>query len=343
MKPRGNWPVLAAIALGVSAPAAAADPATRVALVPGGPHPYFAAWEAGGAAAKAAFGLGAADYRVPRAWDLAQQNLLLESLLGQGYNAFLIFPADPVGSRAVVAELTGEGAVVISAAGCLQQPAADALCLATDTGNSAYLGTRHLIEIMGGEGRIAHFTGFLVDPNTQLRIDAVQRAADETGGRVEVVQVIADIDAPEAAEERINAFLAADAGNIDGIITTAWIPSVVAANALRRIGDKRIDMVAIDHDDVVIAAIKDGYVDGTMIQNPYGQAYVGAFVASRLRAGCTVRADAPFGTTAQTDRFVDSGTAFVDAASAGNFIPLMQAVTEELLAGFEATYLACPG
>ena len=31
---------------------------------------------------------------------------------------------------------------------------------------------------MGGKKRIAHFTGFLVDPNTQLRIDAVEKAAE---------------------------------------------------------------------------------------------------------------------------------------------------------------------
>ncbi len=36
---------------------------------------------------------------------------------------------------------------------------------------------------MGGKGRIAHFTGFLVDPNTQLRIDAVEKAAKEAGRR----------------------------------------------------------------------------------------------------------------------------------------------------------------
>ena len=84
---------------------------------------------------------------------------------------------------------------------------------------------------MGGKGKIAHFTGFLVDPNTQLRIDAVQRAADETNGAVTVVQVIADIDAPQPAEEKINAYLAANAANVDGIVTTAWVPAVVAANS----------------------------------------------------------------------------------------------------------------
>ena len=113
----------------------------------------------------------------------------------------------------------------------------------------------------------------MVDPNTQLRIDAVQKAANETGGAVEVIQVIADIDAPEPAEEKINAFPAAQADKVDGIVTTAWVPAVVAANSLRKIGDKRIKMVGIDHDEVVLKAIKDGYVHGTMLQNPYGQGY----------------------------------------------------------------------
>ncbi len=114
-----------------------------------------------------------------------------------------------------------------------------------------------------------HFTGFLVDPNTQLRIDAVEKAAKEEGA--EVVQVIADIDAPEPAEEKINAYLAAHAGEIDGIITTAWVPAVVSANALRKIGDKRIKMVGIDHDEVVLKAIKDGYVTGTCSRTPTGR------------------------------------------------------------------------
>jgi ribose transport system substrate-binding protein len=49
----------------------------------------------------------------------------------------------------------------------------------------------------------------------------VHRAVDETNGAVTVVQLIADIDAPEPAEERINASLAADAANVADIITTA--------------------------------------------------------------------------------------------------------------------------
>ena len=57
----------------VCAPAFA-DPATKVALVPGGPHPYFAAWEQAVADAMKEFNLGAGDYRVPAKWELNLQS-----------------------------------------------------------------------------------------------------------------------------------------------------------------------------------------------------------------------------------------------------------------------------
>ncbi|MCY4007625.1 MAG: sugar ABC transporter substrate-binding protein [Rhodobacteraceae bacterium] len=318
---------------------ALADQSTRVALVPGGPHPYFAAWEQAGMDAARDFDLGAADYRVPQKWELGLQNQMLESLVTQGYNAFLVFPGDPVGTVAIANELADTGAPVVALAGCLKDPSQAMFCMGTDTGNSAYLGTKELLKELGSGAKIAHFTGFLVDPNTQLRIDAVEQAASEE--QAKVIQVIADIDAPEPAEEKINAYLAAHADQVDGIITTAWVPAVVASNALRKIGDKRIVMVGIDHDEVVINAIKDGFVHGTMLQNPYGQGYIGSFVADRLRSGCAVKADAPFKSNALTDKFIDSGTVFAGIDDVDNYVASMQAITKVLFEEFESTYLDC--
>lgn len=318
---------------------ALADSSSRVALVPGGPHPYFAAWEQAGADAAKEFGLGSADYKVPQKWELGLQNQMLESLVTLGYNAFLIFPGDPVGTVAIADELADTGAPVIALAGCLKDPSKAVFCMGTDTGNSAYLGTKELLKELGSGAKIAHFTGFLVDPNTQLRIDAVNKAAAEGGA--EVIQVIADIDAPEPAEEKINAYLAAHAKDVDGIITTAWVPAVVASSALRKIGDKRIKMVGIDHDEVVLKAIKDGFVHGTMLQNPYGQGFIGSYVADRLRSGCKVKADAPFKSNALTGKFIDSGTVFAGINDVENYVGSMQSITKTLFEGFESTYLDC--
>jgi ribose transport system substrate-binding protein len=240
-----------------------------------------------------------------------------------------------------VQEIVENGGQALALAGCLKDPNPALFCMGTDVANSAYLGTKELIKAMGGKGSIAHFTGFLVDPNTQLRIDAVQRAADETNGAVKVVQVIADIDAPQPAEEKINAYLAAHAADVDGIVTTAWVPAVTAANSLRKIGDKRIKMVGIDHDEVVLKAIKDGFLNGTMLQNPYGQGYVGSYVLDKLRSGCTIKDTAPWAKNALTAKFVDSGTVFVDASQVDTYVDAMRGITKTLKENFDKDFLSC--
>ena len=168
-------------------------------------------------------------------------------------------------------DLASAGFPSIATAGCTKDPTPALFCFGTDGGRSAYLGTKALLQAMGNKGTVVHFTGNLVDPNTELRMKAAQQAVAETNGGVKLLQTIADIDrTPQEADEKINALLAARGKEIDGIITTAWLPTVSAATALRRIGDKRINMVGIDHDPVVLSAIKDGFVQGTMLQNPYG-------------------------------------------------------------------------
>jgi ribose transport system substrate-binding protein len=331
-----------ALALGaIAAPAAMADD-TRVALVPGGPHPYFANWEQGGKDAAKEFGLAAADYRVPAKWELSLENDLIVNLASQGYNAFLIFPGDPVGTNGPMADLASADIPSIATAGCAKEPTPALFCMGTDVGRSAYLGTKQLLQAMGNKGTIVHLTGNLVDPNTQLRMEAVQKAIDETNGGAKLLQTLADIDrTPQEADEKINALLAARGSEVAGIISTAWLPSVSGATALRRIGDKRIKMVAIDHDKVVLQAIKDGFVVGTMLQNPYGQAYVGSYAVQQIRSGCKVKADAPWKSNAYTGKFIDSGTVFVGADKADNYEDAMKGITSELMGTFKATYLSC--
>ena len=62
------------IVIGAVPTAALADPSSRIALIPGGPHPYFAAWEQAGADAAKDFNLGEATYKVPQKWELGLQN-----------------------------------------------------------------------------------------------------------------------------------------------------------------------------------------------------------------------------------------------------------------------------
>ena len=184
----GGLGLSALMALAIAAPAVAQAEEmdfsdVRVAIVPGGPHPYFLPMEPGLADSVAENGLGQSEFRAPPAWDLNDQNQLLNSMAAQGFNAFGIFPGDANATNAIMSELSAAGFPVMAIAGCVTEPTDAAFCFGTDVANSAYLGTKALIEAMGGEGAIMHGTGFLVDPNTTLRIDAVERAVAETDGQ----------------------------------------------------------------------------------------------------------------------------------------------------------------
>ena len=192
-----------------AAPAAAAAPEkkidmsnAKVAIIPGGPHPYFAPMPDGLAAAVKDYGLSAqSEFKAPAEWKLDAQNQLINSMVAQGFNAFGIFPGDANATNATVDELVAKGIPVIATAGCLKDPTKSTFCLATDVGQSAYLGAKAVIEAMGGKGNLIHGTGFLVDPNTQIRIKAVEKAVAETNGAVKLLQTLADIDSQETRRQ----------------------------------------------------------------------------------------------------------------------------------------------
>lgn len=323
---------------------------TKVAAVAGGPHPFFDPWGPGIEDAVADFGLAGGTYQFPPQWELTAQNNMVETLVAQGYNAFVIFPGDANGTNALLDELLAQDIPSIAGGGCTSEPSPAAFCIATDVGNSAYIGTKALIAAMGDTCtveepcQIVHIASRLVDPNTQARIAAVDRAVAETNGTVEVLQHLTDSDDQEAATEKVGAILAASGDEIDGMISVAYVGSSVAATLLRNLGDKRIKMIGIDDDPEVLSAIEDGFLVGTMSQNPYGQAYLGSWVLDKIRHGCTVKDDAPF--------LIDSGTFLItaDGANVGDvpstsiadYVQKRVDITNELMASFEANYLNCP-
>lgn len=344
-----------ASAAGSAAPSAAASASaaaasdTKVASVAGGPHPFFTPWEQGTADAVKDFKLAGGVYKFPPQWELTAQNNLVETLVAQGYNAFNIFPGDANGTNTLLDELKAKGIPSIAAGGCTSEPSPAAFCFATDVGNSAYIGTKALIAAMGdtcttaNPCQIVHIASRLVDPNTQARIKAVDKAVAETNGTVKVLQHLTDSDDQEAATKKVGAILASNGAEIDGMISVAYVGSAVAAKLLTNIGDKRIKFVGIDDDPALLEAIQAGYAVGTMSQNPYGQAYLGSYVDDLLRRGCKVKDGSPF--------LVDTGTFLItaDGANVGDVPSVKIAdyqqkrvdIVKEMVSTFKDKYLTC--
>ena len=308
---------------------------TKLAVVPGGPHPYFAPMPGAMAQAQKDFGIAQAAYKVPPAWTLNDQNQLIESLVSSGYNAFEIYPGDVNGTNATIAELAARGIPSAEIGACTNLPTKAKFCIATDVYKAAYAATMDLIKILGGHGKIVHLTGLLVDPNTKARENAVQAAVATTHGSVTLVQTIADIDSPQPAADAVHSLLAAQGNNIDGIVATAYNDAVAAAKGLTDSKNTHIKLIGIDTDPIVINAIKSGYAAGTMEQNPYGQAYLSAYTLDQMVShGCTWKSSAPFK--------IDSGTTLITKANVDKLLAPTQALTAQILKSLKTQYLACP-
>ena len=93
----------------------------------------------------------------------------------------------------------------------------------------------------------------------------------------------------------------------------------------------------------MLDAIKDGFVTGTMAQNPYGQGYIGAYVLDLLASGtCTMKDDAPWIKTPQTAHFIDSsGTLVITTDNIGSYKDDLKKITADIQGSFKDKYMTC--
>ncbi|HEY0619039.1 MAG TPA: substrate-binding domain-containing protein, partial [Kribbella sp.] len=241
----------------------------KLALIPGGAHPYFQPWKTTAQLDKTDFKLGDVTFNETGEWDQGKQNNVINSLAAQGYNAFGIFGVSPTDINSTFEDLKAKGFAVGSLASC---PAGDTnsadFCLSTDVEAAAYKATKATIDAIGGQGTIVHLTGNNVDSNTQRRIAGVKKAIAETNGKVTELPVITDIDKDlQTAQKAVADLLASKGKEIKGIVTTAYNPAVAAADGVAS-SKLPIKVVAIDDDAKILSGIKSGGVAATVTQNP---------------------------------------------------------------------------
>ncbi|HWB38483.1 MAG TPA: substrate-binding domain-containing protein, partial [Rugosimonospora sp.] len=135
----------------------------------------------------------------------------------------------------------------------------------------------------------------------------------------------------QTAQKAVADLLAAKGTQIQGIVNTAYNPAVASAAGVKQAG-LPIKVIAIDDDPTIIAGVKDGSVAATVLQNPVGQAYVGAYALMKLAGGCTMT---------QPGVVVDSGSFVVTKANVDSYDTDRQSKTDSLKSDFDSKYLSC--
>jgi ribose transport system substrate-binding protein len=296
------------------------------------PHPYINQVQTG--AQQAAKDLGVPiDTVVGQQWSQENETQNVEALSTKGYKAFSIFPGDAAGANGLFQELTSHGLYVVAYGGEPDLPTPASFTVATDIPGAAAAACEKLIQLMGDKGNILNVLETVTDVNTKKRKDAIV-AVVARHPNVKIIQEISDMTEEDVARNKIEQTLAADAGQIDGVITTGYNPTVAAAGLLsewnKDPSHTRIHFVGIDTDSRVIDAIRDGSIDATIAQNPIGHGYISCAILNLMVNGWKPR---------QAYQFVDAGMVVVTKENVDTYPAEVQKITDGVMADLKTKYL----
>jgi ribose transport system substrate-binding protein len=327
-------PVAGDAAATAAAPAEAAAPASNFKPVwyAPAPHPYYEDVRKGVEAFEADTGI-AVEKQIGPDWTQDSQNQRMEALAAQGFNAFSVYPADASGANGLYEELTAAGANIVNFGTSTAQPTTASFAVATDVKVAAMRAAEELIAAMGGKGNIINVLEVLEDPNTALRKQGIEEVVAKYPD-VTIIQEVAGMTSVETAVQKVGDALSANIDKVDGIIATGYTPSVAIAQVLSEYkekgGERVIHAVGIDTDEVVMQAIANGVMDGTIVQNPYGHGYLSLLLLQYMAEGYKPKADA---------YFVDAGFAFATKDNLETYSEDILAVTEQIKAELLDKYL----
>jgi ribose transport system substrate-binding protein len=299
------------------------------------PHPYMTAV---GEGAKAFSHDSGIPVRVVVGQESTQANTNtnIESLFTLGYHAFAIYPVDPAGSKGLIARLRRGGSLVVAYGAQPEKGTETPFAVATDTKRAATLAAENLVNLLGGHGRVLNVLESLTDANTPIRRAAIEAVIAKHPG-VTIVQTVGDVTTEQQAREKIESALVARGDEIDGVICTGYTTTVAASVLLsehnRKPGAKRIRFVGLDTDDRVLNAIRDGWIDMTLAQNPHGHGYISCALLSLMLDGWKPK---------QPYQFIDSGCVPVTKANLDTFESDIDKVTNEIVGGLKEKYLNPP-
>jgi len=273
---------------------------------------------------------------VGQEWTQDNQNVNVEALSTQGYRAFCLYPGDPAGANGLFKLLLSRRQHVVAFGAEPALPTPIPFTVATDIKAAAMTATETLIGLLGGRGGILNVLEAVTDVNTRKRDEGIREVVARHPD-VKIVQTISDMIQIGEATTKIQSALAARGAEIDGIIATGFNPTVAAASILtewhKDPSHKRIRFIGIDTDLTVLKAIRQGAIDATVAQNPFGHGYISCALLNLLNQGWTPRQDYAF---------INAGIVVVTKTNLDSFNAEIQKVTDRIVAEIKTRHLVPP-
>jgi ribose transport system substrate-binding protein len=242
---------------------------------------YWVAGKQGDAQAAKELGI-AAHYEGPSQGQLATQVSMYNALASGGATGYFTSVIDPVSEGSIINKAVAKGIDVV---------AIDSPVPAADAKTFTYIGTPNITagqaagaamkKALPNGGDVAILTGSLTATNALQRIQGFKQALQ--GSKITVTTTVNDNGAAATATSNADQVLASDP-NLKGIYGVYSYDGPAAAVEVAAKGDTgKVWVVADDNEPGTITGLGNGTVYASIIQQPYMQGYLGAYVTTAMK------------------------------------------------------------
>jgi ribose transport system substrate-binding protein len=202
--------------------------------------------------------------------DLATQNSAIDQFVTQGVDAIIVYPGDPEGIIPSVTKAEAKGIPVFTMNLALKEGAPIVSYTGADDTEYGRLQGELLVEAIGETGTVALMQGQLGTSAQLMRTAGFKEVLSEHPG-IKLVEEQPDNWQNERAVALIQDWMSKyDKGELDAVVAQG--PELVAAaKTAHSKGRKEIKFIAGDYPKDVRNAIMDGFLFGTVNQDPRPQ------------------------------------------------------------------------
>jgi ribose transport system substrate-binding protein len=242
---------------------------------------YWVAGKEGDARAAKELGISA-HYEGPSQGQLATQVSEFETLASTGATGYFTSVIDPVSEGGIINKAVAKGIDVV---------AIDSPVPAKNAKTFVYVGTPNttageaagaaMKKALPSGGDVAILTGSLTATNALQRIAGFKKAL--AGSNIKVTKTVNDNGAAATATTNADTVIASDP-NLKGIYGVYSYDGPAGAAEVKSKGDiGKIVVVADDNEPGTITGLKNGSVVASIIQQPFMQGYLGAYLTTGMK------------------------------------------------------------
>lgn len=259
--------------------------ATTVAFVAGAATDFWTFTRAGCEKAERELESVSVEFRFTSGGTAVEQKRVIDDLLVKGISGMIVTPLDPDNQAMMIDRVASQIPVIITDSDI---PGSDRICyIGTDNVSAGREAGNLIKELLPDGGEIVMFVGKVDAQNAKERIQGVREELEGTD--IQILDIRTDDIDRIRAKANVNDVLVKypDVDCLVGLWSYNGPMILAAVKDAGKLG--QVDIVAFDEEEDVLNGVKDGYIYGTIVQQPFEFGYQSVHVlASYLQGDKTV-------------------------------------------------------